>query len=292
MNPRSGKKPDFIIIGAMKCATSTLHNQLNMHDSFFMTDPKEPNFFSDDDIYAKGNGWYESLFKNATSRQIKGESSTHYTKLPQYPDTVKRLSDYCPDIKCIYLMRHPVDRLVSHYIHEWTQGVISCDIDKAVYRYPEIIDYGRYNMQIEPYLKVFGSSAVLPVFTGRLQDNLLRELQAVFDFLDIREKPVWRADIKSNVSAERLKVCAWRDAIIKNKIMTFVRRTFVPKKVRRKIRKLWTMKERPELSPETTQYVESLFDQDLKTLGNKLGLELSCNNFKETVVSQKTISWT
>ena len=79
---------------------------------------------------------------------------------------------------------------------------------------------------------------------------------------------------------------------IKNKIMTFVRRTFVPKKVRRKIRKLWTMKERPELSPETTQYVESLFDQDLKTLGNKLGLELSCNNFKETVVSQKTISWT
>ena len=55
--------PDFIIIGAMKCATSTLHDQLSMHNSFFMTTPKEPNFFSNDEIYANGFHWYESLFE-------------------------------------------------------------------------------------------------------------------------------------------------------------------------------------------------------------------------------------
>ena len=291
MAPSSGKKPDFIIVGAMKCATSTLHDQLNMHDSFFMINPKEPNFFSDNEVYSKGFSWYESLFENSVPGQLKGESSTHYTKLPQYPEAVRRMAAYCSDIKCIYLMRHPVDRLVSHYVHDWTQRVISCDIDKAVFQHPEMIDYGRYNMQIEPYLKAFGFSAVLPMFTERLRDDPQRELQAVFDFLGVHEKPIWHEDIRSNVSAERLRVCAWRDVIVKNNILTMLRRTFVPKKFRRKIRKLWTMKVRPDLSPETLEYVVGLFNKDLELLADKLGLELTCENFKDKVVSQKNIAW-
>ncbi|MCD4664944.1 MAG: hypothetical protein K8R68_06695, partial [Bacteroidales bacterium] len=134
-------------------------------------------------------------------------------------------------------------------------------------------------------------SAVLPIFTERLWNNPQRELHAVLDFLSVREKPVWHANIRSNVSDERIRVCAWRDAIVQNRIITTFRRTFIPKNVRRKIRQLWTMKEPPELSLETTQYVEGVFNQDLEMLGDKLGLKLTCKNFKDTIVSQKTISW-
>lgn len=291
LNFVQGRKPDFVIIGAMKCATSTMHDQLSMQKDFFMTTPKEPFFFSDDAIYAKGIEWYSALFANSQPGQIKGESSTHYTKLPTYPNTIRRLSSYCPDIKCIYMMRHPVDRLISHYIHEWTQGVISCDIDSAVYSVPELVDYGCYNMQIEPYLEKFGTSAVLPLFVERLMMNPIFEMQTVFRFLKVNSTPVWHADLKSNVSSERIKSCKWRDTIVDNSFLTVLRRTLVPKKIRTKIRRLWAIKKRPELSPKTLNYVEEQFDQDLKKLGGKFGLDLNCRNFKDIVTSQKHVFW-
>ena len=118
----SARLPDFIIIGAMKSATSTLHNQLSAQPGIFMSTPKEPNFFSDDEIYSRGLSWYKGLFSDAKPDDICGESSTHYTKLPDYPDTIARLKSAVPQPKLIYVMRHPIDRLVSHYIHQWSEG--------------------------------------------------------------------------------------------------------------------------------------------------------------------------
>ena len=61
-------RPDFIVIGAMKSATTTLHEQLARQPGVFMSRPKEPNFFSDDAIYARGWGWYSSLFRPPAGR--------------------------------------------------------------------------------------------------------------------------------------------------------------------------------------------------------------------------------
>ncbi len=47
-----------------------------------------------------------------------GESSTHYTKLPDYPETVSRMKALLPSVKLIYVMRHPIERLISHYVHQ------------------------------------------------------------------------------------------------------------------------------------------------------------------------------
>ncbi len=77
--------PDFIIIGAMKSATTTLHGLLASQPGVFMSTPKEPCFFSDDEVWARGVGWYASLFEAAPAGALLGESSTHYTKLPTYP---------------------------------------------------------------------------------------------------------------------------------------------------------------------------------------------------------------
>ncbi len=110
--------PDFMVIGAMKCGTSALHEQLHAQPGVFMCTPKEPNFFSDDEIYARGIAWYSSLFDDAPAVAICGESSTHSTKLPDLPHAVGRIAEHCPGAKFVYVMRNPLDRLVSHYMHE------------------------------------------------------------------------------------------------------------------------------------------------------------------------------
>ncbi|MEN8140595.1 MAG: sulfotransferase domain-containing protein [Thermodesulfobacteriota bacterium] len=287
------KGPDFIIIGAMKCATSTLHDQLAAHASFFMSSPKEPNFFSDDQVYEKGLGWYESLFAEAGPDQLRGESSTHYTKLPIYPQALPRLVDYCSGaMKCIYVMRQPVERLISHYIHEWTQGVYSCEINQAVKRYPEMVEYGCYYRQLQPYLAMFGRESVLPMFAERLRADPRGELQRVFDFLGVAEEPpVWRDDIRSNISAERLRHCPWRDALVDNSLLAWLRRTLVPKELRKRVRQLWTMDERPQLSKGIRREVEEVFNRDLEDLGLKLGLDLDCAGFRAQVVAPSHIGW-
>jgi hypothetical protein len=107
------RRPDFIIIGAMKCATSTLHEQLARQPGVFMSIPKEPNFFSDDAQWSRGVDWYTGLFDDAPADALCGESSTHYTKLPTHPDTVDRMRRFLSaGTRFIYVMRHPVDRLL------------------------------------------------------------------------------------------------------------------------------------------------------------------------------------
>ena len=71
------------------------------------------------------------------------------------------------------MMRDPVERLVSQYVHEWSVGKIDdgVPIDRAVRSTPELIEYSRYAMQIRPYLGLYGRHQVLPVFVERLQAN-------------------------------------------------------------------------------------------------------------------------
>ena len=124
--------PDFVIVGAMKSATSSLQEQLAAQPGIFMCTPKEPNFFSDADQYAKGISWYSGLFAEAPEESLMGEASTHYTKLPTYPGVVQRLKEHLPNARFVYVMRHPVDRLISHYIHEWSTGVYRCSLEEAI----------------------------------------------------------------------------------------------------------------------------------------------------------------
>ena len=97
--------PSLAVIGAMKSGTTTLQVQLAAQTGVFMTTPKEPNFFSDDDVFAKGAGWYKGLFADAAPGDLKGEASTHYTKLPTYPDCLPRLAQMLDAPRLIYVIR-------------------------------------------------------------------------------------------------------------------------------------------------------------------------------------------
>ncbi len=283
--------PDFVIIGAMKCGTSTLHAQLAAQAGFFMSEPKEPNFFSDDDAFARGLDWYRGLFAEAGADAIKGESSTHYTKLPTHPHTIERLASAIPDAKFIYVMRHPVDRLVSHYIHEWTQGVIGDPIDVAIEKHPELVDYSCYAYQLDPWIGRFGAARILPVFFERMTAEPDAELRRIAQFLGASNHVEWLSDLgPRNVSSERIRKFAGYSLLVDNPLATFVRRRLVPKGVRDQVKANLQMRERPQLSPAAAARLEEVFNADLARLSARLSAQLSCADFK-AVVTTAPLGW-
>lgn len=282
---------DFIIIGAMKCATSTLYYQLARQDGIFMTTPKEPNFFSDDDRYAMGVGWYERLFEAARPGEIRGEASTHYTKLPTHPTTVERMRAHLPSVKLIYVMRHPVDRLVSQYIHEWTERTIDVSIEDAIDRYPHLVSYSMYSRQLQPYLDVYPREQILPVFFERLTAHPQHEFARICRFINYRGSPSWDLVLGArNVSLERPRLRPWLEALLTSPVLTRVRRRLIPKSARRWALRRWTIGERPHIPRGRSEQLRKVFDVDLATLGSWLGVELTCDNFCQTVGS-RPLQW-
>ena len=281
-------RPDFIIIGAMKCATSTLHDQLAMQRGIFMSTPKEPCYFSDDEIYAKGSEWYEGLFAEAGSGDLCGESSTHYTKRPRLGKTVERMVDYFGDdrrVKFVYVIRHPIDRLVSHYIHDWTENMITVGIEKAVVGYADLVDFSLYGMQLEVFIEAFGRERILLVPFDGIRKRAEVELKRVCRFVGYGGEVKWCEEGGAkNVSSARLRKSGLRDAIVFNPVVSAVRRAVVPQSVRDRVKSMWQMKERPELSRETVKRLEARFDEDLRMLSEWLGRRICCENFREATL--------
>ncbi len=285
-------RPDFIIIGAMKCATSTLHEQLALQPGFYMSEPKEPNFFSNDEEYARGLDWYGGLFAGAPAGALRGESSTHYTKLPNYPKTLERLQAYAPDrLKLIYIMRHPVDRLVSQYVHEWSMNLTSSPIDRALDELPELVEYSRYSYQLEPFVAAYGQENILPVFFERLLGDSQAELERICAFLGYTNQPQWQELDAQNTASQRWKRTPLTQFIVANPVVTALRRALVPKAIRERIFKSLTLQAKPELSAENRAALEATFDADLAVLGRWLGVpELRCSNFK-ALARERAYDW-
>lgn len=285
------QQPNFVIIGAMKCATSTIHDQLALQPGIFMTELKEPNFFSNDEQYSKGWEWYSSHFQAARKTEICGESSTHYTKLPTYPNTVERIYKHLPDIKLIYVMRHPIDRLVSQYIHEWTLNILSVDINQAIDSYKELIDYSLYSKQLEPYINTFGKEKILPIFFERLVSHKQEELERICNFIGYSQQPTWNLESDAqNVSKERMRENRIRDFLVEAPGLKQIRRQLIPKGWRERAKSLWRMTEKPEIDRQKLAELKSIFDEDLSTMGSLLGVELCCDNFK-SVVKNQSLNW-
>lgn len=182
--------PDFLIIGAMKSATTTLYSYLKRHPLVFVSKPKEPMFFSRDHVYGNGSDWYAGLFADAGPEQVCGEASTCYSRWPTYPSVPERIHSLLPDSRFIYVLRHPVERSYSHYRHVYRNrdrlGLPSeLSFSEALDRVPEIIDASRYMMQIDRYLEYFDRERFLFIRFDELAGSPQTSLDAVSKFLGI-----------------------------------------------------------------------------------------------------------
>src|SRR3712207_3099155 len=106
----------------MKCATTSLHYYLNLHPQISMSEKKELDFFVREKHWDKGVEWYKSNFHGNGETKIYGEASPNYTLHPIFSGVPERMYSVVPEAKLIYVVRDPIDRMISHYIHEYTKG--------------------------------------------------------------------------------------------------------------------------------------------------------------------------
>jgi len=281
-------RPDFIVIGAMKSATTTLHEQLARQPRVLMSRPKEPNFFSDDVIYARGWSWYSSHFRSARAGDLRGESSTHYTKMPDYPRTVERMARDLPRLKLIYLMRHPIDRLMSQYVHEVTAGRLNLGLRAAVERRGELVEYGRYSLQLQPYIQAYGFENILPVFFPRLVHRSQEELGRIGRFLGHEGPLRWDPTLKpQNTGRERLRPSPIRVALVQAPVLSALRQRIVPRHWSQSLKGLWRAQiDPPVMQADLIAHLREIFDADLAQLGTWLGISLDCENFHATTIER------
>jgi hypothetical protein len=165
------RSPHFVIIGAMKAGTTTLYRDLLKNPSIYMPIDKEPEYLVGSWGLDELRLAYSRLFQRADANQFLGEASTAYSKRPTFSGAADRARALVgPHLKIIYLVRDPIERIQSQYLHEYAAGSVVVDINRAVRDYPRYTNYSMYSMQLLPWLRAFGRSNV---FVLKFEDYIV-----------------------------------------------------------------------------------------------------------------------
>lgn len=158
----SVRLPTFLVIGAMKAGSTTLYEDLRASDPLYVPMKELRNLNDDSVLESRGRRRYAALFAGARADQLVGEVSAWYSMLPDWPGVADRAAALLGDnFRVIYIVRNPVDRIVSHHHHDLARGVTDIlDIDRAVKEVPRLLNYSRYHYQIAPWIDVVGAGNV------------------------------------------------------------------------------------------------------------------------------------
>jgi hypothetical protein len=206
------ERPDFLIIGAPKAGTTALHSALSLHPEVFTTTPKEPKYWLCGDApppHWTGPGdahsqqewvWrrrdYEALFRPAPAHQVRGESTPFY--LWSYP-AHRRIAEHLPSVKLVAVVRDPVDRAYSNWMHLWSDGLEpvgdfetafaqqSRRIDAGWAPFWRYRDLGLYGRQLEHLYRYVDRQRVLVVRYRDIVEEPARTVDGVCRFLGIAE---------------------------------------------------------------------------------------------------------
>ncbi len=154
--------PDLLIIGAMKSGTTGLFMDLCRHPGVYLPSFKEPFALGDDEVLTPvGRTVYEANYAAAGGDQLLCDASTGYAKLPEVSGVVNRALEVLPsDFRVVYVVREPIDRIISQHYHEFIEKLIGPDIDAAVREEPRFLDYSRYGYQLTPWINAIGRERV------------------------------------------------------------------------------------------------------------------------------------
>jgi hypothetical protein len=211
----SRRPPDFFVIGAPKAGTSALHSALAAHPRLFLSRVKEPKYYMCGDSPPpayKGPGdahsnqewvWqrerYLSLFDEAPEGTLRGESTPFYL---YNRDARRRIAADNADAKLIAVLRDPVDRAYSNWMHLWMDGLEPrADIVEAVSHEQKRIDagwapfwhyrgLGMYGRQVKDLFDHFPREQVLLLRYKNLVDAPDRVLNRVCDFLGVEGQEI------------------------------------------------------------------------------------------------------
>lgn len=172
--------PTFLIIGAMKAGTTSLHGYLKLHPDIYMTDEKEVDYYFQPERYDKGLDWYKSLFD--ANYDVRGETSPNYSKRKEIP---LRIKNDIPDVKLIYLTRHPVERFLSECNHlQLNPNEI---IESKDFINHKIFKYSLYYSVYAEFSKYFAEEQLLVIKSEDLRAHQSETLKRIFKFLGVSE---------------------------------------------------------------------------------------------------------
>lgn len=175
-----------LIIGAMKCGTTSLFEWLSRHPKICPACVKEPEYFSRNQDHRIPVDAYDDLFRSNPQTTLWLEASTGYTKYPEEQGIAERMRQVLEKPKFIYLVRNPFDRIESHFNHlQYQLNEHNTDICSGIY-----LDFSRYATQLAPFAKTFGKESILVIELNDLQEHPWDVLDRCYNFLEI--KPRWQ----------------------------------------------------------------------------------------------------
>jgi len=194
------RPPDFILLGGMKCGSTTVREVLGSSSS--VTIPStEVHFFNRDDPTTRGeaargrqgqdwtslaeednNRAYLSAFPPVGDAVTLGEDSTSYLTSPVVPG---RLRLNLPQVKLVAVLREPVARCYSHYFHLVRTGRCSTSFESALSRHPELLQRGHYMDALDRYWRAFPGDRIKVVLFEELLDDPRVTIRAIAQFLGV-----------------------------------------------------------------------------------------------------------
>lgn len=199
------KKPNFFLVGAPKCGTTSLYYYLKQHSDIFMPDNKEPQYFCPDlqiasDWVVDGTR-YLNLFQEAGNVSRIGEASTWYL---YSKESAKLIKEFSPDAKILIMLRNPIDMINSLHLELINQGNEDIlNLEEAINLEPErrlgrsippktrlprcltYTDIACFKPQIERYWHHFGRDAVKIIIFDDFKLDVLGVYQEVLSFLEV-----------------------------------------------------------------------------------------------------------
>lgn len=270
--------PNLIVIGAQKCGTSSLHYNLNLHPEIGMSREKELNYFSGKAAWEKGPEWYCRQFPTGT--RWRGESSPEYSNA--IDDSIaKRMHGCIPGARLIYIVRHPVDRIVSQYIHFVSIGIEARKINDALGDFTDnsYIRKTRYYSQLSLYLRHYPESQIHVLTLDSLRSDPAGAMGDIFRFLGVDDR-FWSSEFTVARHKSSHKGRKNRVGLLLKRLSDSKPARLVSTDARMKLGRLMyapfsKKMERPAIDPELRKQLLDYLEEDTLKLQQFTGLDLS-----------------
>lgn len=277
--------PDFFIVGAQRCGTTSLYESLRVHPQIRMSAHKEPHYFSQDrvrldaDQVVRSEAAYLDLFAGATDGQLCGEASPSYL---WHPDAAERIYARQPRAKIIVLLRDPIERAFSQYLMDLADGMSPSSFYDAIQRATtardkvygtgeSYVELGMYAEQVTRYVRVFSRERVLLLKFKDLAEDPMTLLKHVAAFLEIDAGAFGEGalQVENQTVTPRHAVL---QHVLKHRSARQVYRALVPGKIRRAVRAQVFVRSAPALpEPEAVDFLRSVYLPDRRTFLARFG---------------------
>lgn len=283
---------DFIGIGVEKAGTTWLADCLRRHENIYIPEIKEIFFFNDYDPhfltvknlrYMRGIDWYKRQFINHRDKRV-GEFSPTYLYSAV---TAQRIKKHFPETKIIVVLRDPVLRAFSQFVHDKRLGVIKEEtFENALEKYDNYFEKGLYYKHLIPYLKLFDRDNILVLLLDDINKNPQKVLRQTYQFLGLKNISFKPPNLNKKVNRARQARLHFlnhfmiqSEYFLRQKNLDLVRNLLEKTGLRNMALKLRDinskpLKNYPKLKKETSEKLRKLYLKDITKLEKLIGRNL------------------